>query len=126
MYFCDFCYRSGLVGEEDKTDVMSQFQVKKLENNWEEQIMLTAQAPNVSAVDIKQEVESANSYMYGHGLHDQDHQFQPTKPPPVWSQLMATNSTSSPNNSCVTNVLDFSNKIEVKHPPPDRSSEVII
>lgn len=138
-----------MVGEEEKTGVMSHFQVKKLEN-WEEQFMLS-QAPNVAAVDIKQEVHSAaNSYLYGHGHdhhhHHHRHQFQAiTKPDVNWSQIMASNSSSSPNNSCVTttttttttttslstDILDFSNKItkphhHVKHPPPDHQSYEVI
>jgi hypothetical protein len=65
--------------------------------------MLISQAPNASLVDVKQE-SSGNSYAYGHGNEEL--------------------------NSCVTsfnsnNMLDFSNNnIEVRHPPPDRSSEV--
>jgi hypothetical protein len=64
--------------------------------------MLISQAPNASLVDVKQE-SSGNSYAYGHGNEEL--------------------------NSCVTsfnsnNMLDFSNNnIEVRHPPPDRSSE---
>ncbi|EXB83503.1 hypothetical protein L484_002738 [Morus notabilis] len=127
----------GLVGEEEKRNIMNHFQVKKLEN-WEEQ-MLSSQAPNASVVDaVKQEHSSASSYVYG---HDQDHQFQTAHhvAKPNWShhhhQVMASTTQSSPK-SCVTsfssNMLDFSTKPDhhhARHPVsvsvsvPDRSSE---
>ncbi|KAI4347098.1 hypothetical protein L6164_007947 [Bauhinia variegata] len=106
----------GLVAEEDKGG-MGQIQVKKLES-WEEQ-MLT-QDPNAPLVDVKKE-NSVNGYVYGHG----NEEFQAVKP--AWSQIVPCSSSSSPK-SCVSsfsnNMLDFSNsKTDVKHPPPDRSSE---
>nr|XP_023918121.1 transcription factor bHLH68 isoform X2 [Quercus suber] len=106
----------GLVGEEDK-DGMSQFQAAKKLENWGEQ--LYSQAANASVVSVKQE-NSVSNYVYGHGTED----FQPAKA--TWSQVMPA---SSPNSSCVTsfnnNMLDFSSiKVDGRHPPPDRSSEV--
>uniref|UniRef100_A0A2N9H1B9 BHLH domain-containing protein n=1 Tax=Fagus sylvatica TaxID=28930 RepID=A0A2N9H1B9_FAGSY len=106
----------GLVSEEDKVIGMSQFQAAKKLENWGEQ--LYSQAANASVVNVKQE-NSASNYVYGHGTED----FQAVKP--TWSQVMPT---SSPKSSCVTsfnnNMLDFSsNKVDGRHPPPDRSSE---
>uniref|UniRef100_A0A5B7BL56 Putative Basic helix-loop-helix DNA-binding superfamily protein n=1 Tax=Davidia involucrata TaxID=16924 RepID=A0A5B7BL56_DAVIN len=101
----------GLVGEEDHKCGSSHIHEtnKKLEN-WEEQLILHHQASNNASdvVDhVKQENVSASSYVYGHGTN--------------WSQQMMP--ASSPN-SCVTNLLDFSNsKTDGRHPPPDRSSE---
>ncbi|CAL0323998.1 unnamed protein product [Lupinus luteus] len=99
----------GLVGEEDKGG-MDQFQTKRLENCWEDQML--SQAQNASFVDVKQE-RSVNSYVYGHG---NEHELQTPK-----------TTTWSPN-SCVTsfstNMLDFSNnKNDARHPLPDPSSE---
>ncbi|OIW15977.1 hypothetical protein TanjilG_04512 [Lupinus angustifolius] len=98
----------GLVGEEDK-GVMDQFQTKRLENCWEDQML--SQAPNASFVDVKQE-RSVNSYVYGHG---NEHELQTPTKTTTWSP-----------NSCVTsfstNMLDFS-KNDARHPPPDPSSE---
>lgn len=103
----------GLVGEEEKSG-MSHFQAKKLEN-WEDQVL--HQATNPPVVDIKQE-NSASSYMYGHGNED----FQATKP--TWSQILPASSPKSCVTSFSSNMLDFSsNKADVKHPQPDRSSE---
>uniref|UniRef100_A0A2P2JBS8 Transcription factor n=1 Tax=Rhizophora mucronata TaxID=61149 RepID=A0A2P2JBS8_RHIMU len=60
--------------------------------------------------------------MYGHASED----FRGAKPP-SWSHLMPA---SSPMSSCVTissNMLDFSaSKGDGRHPPPDRSPEVIV
>lgn len=104
-----FCCRGGLVGEEDKC--MSQFQTKKSENYWEEQML--NQAPNASLVDVKQE-SSVNSFVYGHG-NDELHPAKTT----AWSPKSCVTSFSS-------NMLDFSNnKTDARHPPPDPSSEVI-
>ncbi|PON50523.1 Myc-type, basic helix-loop-helix (bHLH) domain containing protein [Parasponia andersonii] len=135
------------VGEEEKANnMMSHFQVKKLEN-WEDhhphyhQQMLssTTQASNASVhmVDhVKQENSAA--YVYGHGSQE----FQ-AKPGGggcgAWLShqhqiMMANNSNSSPKSSCVTsfssNMLDFSNISKADHhttthPPllSDRSSE---
>lgn len=89
----------GLVAEEDKGG-MSEFQNQ-----------MVNQAPNASLVDVKQE-SSVNSYVYGHGNEE----------------LHSAKSSWSPPKSCVTsfssNMLDFSNNnTDVRHPPPDRSSE---
>ncbi|GMN50569.1 hypothetical protein TIFTF001_019720 [Ficus carica] len=117
----------GLVGEEEKGNMMSHFQVKKLEN-WEEQMLssTTTQAPNASVADVKQEHSSASGgYVYGHHGSAED-QFQAVAKPPSgggannWSphhQMMA--STQSSPKSCVTsfssNMLDFSNKPDHRH-----------
>lgn len=117
----------GLVGEEEKGNMMSHFQVKKFEN-WEEQMLssTTTQAPNASVADVKQEHSSASGgYVYGHHGSAED-QFQAVAKPPSgggannWSphhQMMAS-AQSSPK-SCVTsfssNMLDFSNKPDHRH-----------
>lgn len=105
----------GLVGEEDKSVHM---QVKKLENNWDEQTFLNQ--PD-SVIDVNQK-DVANSYTYEHGNNVDFHQ-QTAKP--TWSVQMIP--VSSPK-SCVTtlscNMLDFSKKnSDARHPPPDHSSE---
>lgn len=136
--------RGGLVGEEDKSGMMSQFhhQVKKLEN-WEDHEqqqhqMLMSQPPNASVVDVKQEHSPPSSYVYGHGSHEEFHQAAKPANSSAWSnQIMAAaaNNNSSPKSSCVTsfssNMLDFTNTNppsadhhHLRHPPPDRSSEV--
>ncbi|KAF5482004.1 hypothetical protein F2P56_002606 [Juglans regia] len=103
----------GLV-DEDKLS-MNPFQPRRLEN-WEDPSLLS-QAPNVSAVNVKQE-HSASSYAYGHGSEE----FQAAKP--TWSQVMPTSSPKSCVTSFSSNMLDFSsNKTDGRHPPPDRSSE---
>ncbi|KAG6658444.1 hypothetical protein I3843_04G150400 [Carya illinoinensis] len=109
----------GLVGEDDKLS-MSQFQPKRLMENWEDPVL--CQASKASAVNIKKE-HPASSYMYGNGTHEE---FEEAKP--NWSQLMPA--ASSPK-SCLTsfsskNMLDFSSNNRSKDgrlPPPDRSSE---
>ena len=111
MWVC----RGGFVGEEEK-NAICHFQAKKMEN-WEDQVMHQATNPP-PVVDIKQE-NSGNSYMYGHGTEE----FQPTKP--TWSQIMPASSPKSCVTSFSSNMLDFSGKkSDVKHPQPDRSSEV--
>ncbi|KAG6718611.1 hypothetical protein I3842_04G160500 [Carya illinoinensis] len=100
---------------------MSQFQPKRLMENWEDPVL--CQASKASAVNIKKE-HPASSYMYGNGTHEE---FEEAKP--NWSQLMPA--ASSPK-SCLTsfsskNMLDFSSNNRSKDgrlPPPDRSSEV--
>ncbi|KAF3457910.1 hypothetical protein FNV43_RR02571 [Rhamnella rubrinervis] len=117
----------GLVGEEDKSGMLSQFhhQVKKFEN-WEDheqqqqqqqqQQMLISQPQNASVVDVKQEHSPPSSYVYGHGGHEEFHQAAKPANSSAWShQIMAAaaNNNSSPKSSCVTsfssNMLDFTN-----------------
>lgn len=112
--------RGGLVGEEDKSVHM---QVKKLENNWDEQTFLNQ--PD-SVIDVNQK-DVGNSYnMYEDGNNVEfHHQTAELAAKPTWSAQMIP--VSSPK-SCVTtlssNMLDFSNKNS--HPTPDHSSEVYI
>ncbi|CAN6681001.1 unnamed protein product [Malus baccata var. baccata] len=106
---------------------------KKLEN-WEEQILNSTQAPNAPVVDVKQENSgNSNGFVYGHH-HGNDHirGFNPSAAAlSSLSQIMqstAASAASSPKSSCVTsfsnnNVLDFSSKSDVRHPPPHRSSD---
>ncbi|XP_049345454.1 transcription factor bHLH68-like [Solanum verrucosum] len=107
----------GLVGEEDKSVHM---QVKKLENNWDEQTFLNQ--PD-SVIDVNQK-DVGNSYnMYEDGNNVEfHHQTAELAAKPTWSAQMIP--VSSPK-SCVTtlssNMLDFSNKNS--HPTPDHSSE---
>lgn len=80
---------------------------------------------------VKQENLANHYHVYGttstttsHGITNAETQ-QVNIPKPSWSQVM---SVSSPT-SCVTslstsNMLDFSNIKDGRHPPPDRSSEV--
>ncbi|KAK9947766.1 hypothetical protein M0R45_003374 [Rubus argutus] len=121
----------GLVGEDDKAGGMRQLfhQAKKLED-WEEQILSSQAHPNAPVnVDVKQENSAAGSFVYGHhhGNGNNNEDFQSAALCSL-SQIMPTAaaSASSPKSSCVTsfssNMLDFSNKSEVRHPPPSRSS----
>lgn len=85
--------------------------------------MIISQAPNASSlVDVKQESQGGNSYVYaGHNGNEELHS-------------SAAKSCNWSPKSCVTtsfssNMLDFSNNnnnnnMDLKHPPPDRSSEV--
>lgn len=72
---------------------------------------------------MKQELSSKSDYIYGHG----NLEFQASKPTSGWSQMIPA--ASSPK-SCVTalsnNMMDFSNKPDLMHPQPDRSSDVCI
>lgn len=149
--FFFFFIRGGLVGEEDKSGMLS-LQFHNQVRNWEEQMLINnqQQPPNpnnnnnnassvsANAVDVKQE-HSPTSYVYAHhhgNGNDQDHQFQTAKPTSAsaWSHpITASAANSSPKSSCVTsfttNMLDFSNTNNnhsdvIRHPPPDRSSEV--
>lgn len=110
----------GLVGEEEKSVHM---QVKKLENNWDEQTFLSQ--PD-SVIDVNQK-DVANSYIYEHGNNVEFHQQTELAAKPTWSSAQMI-PVSSPK-SCVTtlssNMLDFSNKnsADARHPPPDHSSE---
>ncbi|XP_041009158.1 transcription factor bHLH68-like isoform X1 [Juglans microcarpa x Juglans regia] len=113
----------GLVGEEDKLISMSQFQPKRLMENWEDPVL--CQASKASAVNVKKE-HPASSYMYGNETHEE---FEEAKP--NWSQVMPA--ASSPKSSCLTslisskNMLDFSSNYnrskDGRLPPPDRSSD---
>lgn len=126
--------RGGLVGEDDKAGGMRQLfhQAKKLED-WEEQILSSQAHPNAPVnVDVKQENSAAGSFVYGHhhGHGNNNEDFQSAALCSL-SQIMPTTaaSASSPKSSCVTsfssNMLDFSNKSEVRHPPPSRSSSEV-
>ncbi|CAK9172747.1 unnamed protein product [Ilex paraguariensis] len=85
-----------LGGEEEKCD-LSHFQAKKLEN-WEE--------------------NSARSYVYNQGSLE----IQAAKP--TWSHMIPVSSSKSCVTSLSSNMLDFApNKADVRHPPPDHSSE---
>ncbi|XP_028077356.1 transcription factor bHLH68 isoform X1 [Camellia sinensis] len=107
-------FLGGLVGEEDKSG-LSHVQGKKLEN-WEAQLL--QQASNAPSVEIKQENSAANSYVYGLG-NGEYHAAKPT-----WSQIMPASSPKSCVTSLGSNMLEFSsNKLDGRHPPPDRSSE---
>ncbi|XP_050369864.1 transcription factor bHLH68 isoform X4 [Argentina anserina] len=121
----------GLVGEDDKANGLRQLihQAKKLEG-WEEQILISQAHPNDPAnVDVKQENSPPGSFVYGHhGTGNNNEDFQSAALCSL-SQIMPTTtaaSASSPNSSCVTsfgsNMLDFSNKSEGRHPPQSRSS----
>lgn len=124
-----------MVDEEDKSGMVGHFQTKKVEN-WEEQILHHSSLSANSVVNVKQEINpAANSYFYGHA--NDDH-FQAAAASAAtkttsWPQVMPpAAAASSPNNkSCVTsfssNMLDFtSTKADARHPPPDRSSEVVM
>ncbi|KAM0974679.1 hypothetical protein ACFX2C_017827 [Malus domestica] len=125
----------GIVGEDEKGAIMRQFHqaAKKLEN-WDEQILNSTQAPNAPVVDVKQENSgNSNGFVYGHH-HGNDHirGFNPSAAAlSSLSQIMhstAASAASSPKSSCVTsfsnnNILDFSSKSDVRHPPPHRSSD---
>ncbi|KAI7989542.1 Transcription factor bHLH68 [Camellia lanceoleosa] len=107
-------FLGGLVGEEDKSG-LSHVQGKKLDN-WEAQLL--QQASNAPSVEIKQENSAANSYVYGLG-NGEYHAAKPT-----WSQIMPASSPKSCVTSLGSNMLEFSsNKLDGRHPPPDRSSE---
>ncbi|KAM5547647.1 transcription factor bHLH68 [Rosa sericea] len=123
--------RGGLVGEDDKANGLRQLfhQGKKLED-WEEQILSSQAHPNAPVnVDVKQENSPPGSFVYGHhGNENNNEDFQSAALCSL-SQIMPTTtaaSASSPKSSCVTsfgsNMLDFSNKSEGRHPPPSRSS----
>lgn len=101
----------------------------------EEQFLQQEDSSNGSNfVDHVKQENLANHYLvYGatstttsHGITNAETQ-QVNIAKPSWSQVM---SVSSPT-SCVTslstsNMLDFSNIKDGRHPPPDRSSEVYI
>lgn len=142
LSFCVFC-RGGLSSDENRL-VVSQFQPKKFENNWEDQIFNNNTNNNnnppitttkVPVVDhVKQELfEKSNDAVYVHSDHHED-QLQHQQEghgsrSAAWSQYFMP--ASSPT-SCITslgsnNVLDFShNKTNIveRNPKPDHSSEV--
>ncbi|MCE5166712.1 hypothetical protein HAX54_024858 [Datura stramonium] len=110
----------GLVGEEDKSVHLSNMQVKKLENNWDEQGFLSQ--PD-SVIDVNQK-DVANSYMYEHGNNVGFHQQTELAAKATWSQMMPVSSPKSCITTLSSNMLDFSNKkSDARHPPPDHSSE---
>lgn len=100
----------------------------------EEQLLQQEDSNGSNFVDhVKQENLANHYHMYGttsttssRGISAETQQVNIAKP--SWSQGIM--SVSSPT-SCVTslstsNMLDFSNKKDSRHPPPDRSSEVYI
>lgn len=112
-----------MVGDqEDKPGLSPIIQAKKMEN-WEEQLVLHQEASNGgAAAEVKQENSSSSStYVYGHGNAVVDCE---GGKPANWSQMMAASSPKSCVTSLSSNMLDFSNKADGRHPPPDRSSEV--
>ncbi|KAE9448090.1 hypothetical protein C3L33_20012, partial [Rhododendron williamsianum] len=111
-----------MVGDqEDKPGLSPIIQAKKMEN-WEEQLVLHQEASNGgAAAEVKQENSSSSStYVYGHGNAVVDCE---GGKPANWSQMMAASSPKSCVTSLSSNMLDFSNKADGRHPPPDRSSE---
>lgn len=110
----------GLVGEEDKPVHLSNMQVKKLENNWDEQAFLSQ--PD-SVIDVKQK-DVANSYVYEHGNNVDFYQQTELAAKPTWSQIMPVSSPKSCVTTLSSNMLDFSTKkSDASHQPPDHSSE---
>ncbi|KAG5549462.1 hypothetical protein RHGRI_014710 [Rhododendron griersonianum] len=112
----------GMVGDqEDKPGLSPIIQAKKMEN-WEEQLVLHQEASNGgAAAEVKQENSSSSStYVYGHGNAVVDCE---GGKPANWPQMMAASSPKSCVTSLSSNMLDFSNKADGRHPPPDRSSE---
>ncbi|XP_060172446.1 transcription factor bHLH68 [Lycium barbarum] len=107
----------GLVGEEDKVVHLSNMQVKKLENNWDEQTFLS-QPDSVNQKSIP------NSYMYEHGNNVEFHQNTELAAKPTWTQMLPVSSPKSCVTTLSSNMLDFSNNnSDSKRPPPDHSSE---
>ena len=127
--------RGGLVGEDDKTNGLRQLihQAKKLED-WEEQILSSQAHQNapVNVEGVKQENSPPGSFVYGHhGSGNNNEDFQSAALCSL-AQIMPTTtaaSASSPKSSSVSsfgsNMLDFSNKSEGRHPPPSRSSSEV-
>ncbi|KAK4368395.1 hypothetical protein RND71_012187 [Anisodus tanguticus] len=99
--------RGGLVGEENKAIHLSNMQVKKLENNWDEQTFLSQ--PD----------------MYEHGNNVEFHPQTELTGKQIWSQMMPVSSPKSCVTTLSSNMIDFSynNKSDARHPPPDHSSE---
>lgn len=129
----DLFYRGGVVVEEDKSGFSHiQQQAKKLEN-WEELLMLHHQqqqqlqqaAPTGSIDslhhDVKQENSSNSYHVFGCNTQVQ------TGAKPTWPHMIPVSSPNSCVTSLSSNMLDFSNSnTNGRHPPPDRSSEVLI
>ncbi|KAF7143097.1 hypothetical protein RHSIM_Rhsim05G0161900 [Rhododendron simsii] len=111
----------GMVGDqEEKPGLSPIIQAKKMEN-WEEQLVLHQEASNGgAAAEVKQENSSSSStYVYGHGNAVVDCE---GGKPANWSQMMAASSPKSCVTSLSSNMLDFSNKADGRHPPPDRTT----
>lgn len=88
-------------GDEDKFVNLNHFQPKKFENY--EDHPITNPSPREQVGDIKQEVVTQSSNLYGHGGEE----FQaPT--PANWPQIMPVSSPRSCVTSLNTNILDFS------------------
>lgn len=118
----------GMISDEDKSALSHMQKLDILE----EQLLQQEDSSNGSnLVDHVKQENIANHYqVYGttatttsHGITNAETQ-QLNTAKPSWSQVM---SVSSPT-SCVTslstsNMLDFSNIKDGRHPPPDRSSE---
>lgn len=118
----------GIISDEDKSALSNMQKLDILE----EQFLQQEDSSNGSNfVDhVKQENLTNHYHMYGttstttsQGMANAETQ-QVNIAKPSWSQVM---SVSSPT-SCVTslstsNILDFSNLKDGRHPPPDRSSE---
>lgn len=115
--------RGGFVGDEaDRCAVNDHFQANKLEN-WEEQVLLNNSPSSNSSVDVKQE-DSASSYVYGHENAGNNCQVSTMKSS-NWTPAVSALSPRSAVTSLSSGMQDFSSrKNEVRHPPPDRSSEV--
>uniref|UniRef100_A0A5B7APV0 Putative Basic helix-loop-helix DNA-binding superfamily protein isoform 1 n=1 Tax=Davidia involucrata TaxID=16924 RepID=A0A5B7APV0_DAVIN len=100
--------------------LISHFQSRKLENNWEDQIL----KPSLRApvVDVKQEVAQSCQLLYGHG---DDDEFQACRPTSSWSQGMPVSSPMSCVTSLSANIiLDFANnKADGRNQYPHHSSE---
>ncbi|XP_031277759.1 transcription factor bHLH68-like [Pistacia vera] len=115
----------GLSSDEDKFVNLNHFQSKKFENYEDHQIINPSLRAPVG--DIKQEVVTQSSNLYGHGGEE----FQaPT--PANWPQIMPVSSPRSCVTSLNTNILDFSfteadgnnnNNNNNNHQNPDHSSE---
>lgn len=124
--------------EDDKPGGLSPIiqAAKKLEN-WEEQIVLVhnqeeEEEEAASNVEIKQENSSSSCsyHVYGHRnslVLDCTAEAAAGKPTSNWSPIMTASSPKSCVTSLSSNMLDFSNNKtdHGRHPPPDRSSEVL-
>lgn len=120
----------GMIAGEDKSGLSH---MQKLDI-FEEQLLQQEDSNGSNLVDhVKQENLANHYHVYGttstttsHGITTNAEYQQVNIVKPSWSQVM---SVSSPT-SCVTslsstsNMLDFTNIKEGRHPPPDRSSEV--
>ncbi|CAN4085801.1 unnamed protein product [Withania somnifera] len=110
----------GLVGGEDKSENLGNMQVKKLENDWDEEAFLSQ--PD-SVIDVNQK-NVANSYMYEHGNNVDFYQLTELAAKPTWTQITPVSSPKSCVTTVSSNMLDFSNKnSDARRQPPDHSSE---